>query len=224
MKTQIESQKFRRLVLDSITVIYQELGCLRQLELAEQWKKFVSRALEEENVGYRLDDECGVHYFVDEEFERNRASTLSLIEDPKYVSVRTAFDDAYRHLDSDPMDTKAASRSMFEALEILVKQMVDTKNLNQWVVKNKLKALCLTGFSNEETARTVSSEFFDGFAHWVHGLHNYRHGQESVDPVAPSEELAIYILSSGSAFLRWLVQINNNLNNKIVGATLLDRN
>ena len=52
---------------------------------------------------------------------------------------------------------------------------------------------------------------FDGFADWVDALHNYRHGQPSKQPVAPSEEVAIYVLSSGSAFLRWLIGINNDL-------------
>ncbi len=196
-------------VLDAITLIYQVVA---SSHLGERWKSFVSRVLSEENLGYKLDSKCSVHYFVDEEFERNRFSTLSILDDPKYNATKAAYEDAYRHMDNNPMDTKAAVRSMFESIEILVKQMVKTKNLNKWVVENLLKEKCLTLYKDDGTTFKVTCELFDGFAHWVDALHNYRHGQASDEPVAPSEGVAIYVLSSGSSFLRWLAGINNSLN------------
>lgn len=201
-------------VLDSITIIYQVVDSANvtgSTRSAKQWKSFVSRVLSEENLGYKLDSKCGVHYFVDEEFERNRFSTLSILEDPKYNATKAAYEDAYRHMDNNPMDTKAAVRSMFESIEILVKQMVETKNLNKRVVENSLKEKCLSLYGEDKTTFKVTGELFDGFARWVDALHNYRHGQASDEPVAPSEGVAIYILSSGSAFLRWLAGINNHL-------------
>lgn len=196
-------------VLDSITLIYQVLLAGGWRSAAENWRTFVSRVLKEENMGYQLDATCGVHYLVDEEFERNRFCTLTVLDDPKYSNVRAAYEDAYRYMDGNPIDTKAAVRSMFESIEILVKQMVSTKNLNKWIVENTLKEKCLTPYKNDTIASKVVAEFFDGFALWVDGLHNYRHGQASTDPVAPTEEIVIYVLSSGSAFLRLLVGINN---------------
>ena len=44
----------------------------------------------------------------------------------------------------------------------------------------------------------------NSLADWVDALHNYRHGQGVPEPVAPSEELAVYVLSSGAAFARQL--------------------
>lgn len=200
-------------VLDSITLIYRLLNRPEYSRNdAVSWKNFVTRVLREENLGYQLDSSCGVHYLVDEEFERNRASTLSLLDSPKYASVRAAYEDAYRHMDAHPPDTKAAVRSMFESLEILVKQMIDTQNLNKWVVENTLKDKCLQAFTGDETALKAVPQLFYGFAQWVHGIHNYRHGQASEEPVAPTEEIAIYVLSSGSSFLRWLIGINDRLN------------
>ena len=118
-------------------------------------------------------------------------------------------------MDSDPPDNKAAVRSMFESLEILVRLMIPSaKNLNRWLVENTLKQKCLSTISTEPTALNVVTGLFDGFADWVNGLHNYRHGQPSEQPVAPSEEVAVYVLSSGSAFLRWLVGINTDLSKK----------
>ncbi len=198
-------------VLDSITLIYKTILVRRNTELANDWKLFVVRCLQEENVGYQLDDACGVHYFVDEEFERNRYSTLQALEDPELSGVRAAFEDAYRHLDSSPTDSKASVRSMFEALEILVKQMVKTKNLNKWIVENTLKDLAKETLATDETEKQVISEMFDGFALWVNGLHNYRHGQPDEAPVSPSEEVTIYSLSSGTSFLRLLLEIKRKI-------------
>jgi hypothetical protein len=41
---------------------------------------------------------------------------------------------------------------------------------------------------------------------WVEAAHHYRHGQGEHEPVAPSEDTAVLILSTGSAYLRFLAQ------------------
>jgi hypothetical protein len=201
-------------VLDGITIVYQALIADGWRQAAENWRLFVARALREENVGYLVDAASGVHYFVDEEFERNRASTLSVLNIPRYAGVRAALEDAYRHMDNDPPDTKATVRSIFEALEIQVKQMVETKNLNRWVVENKLKERCLELFGGDPVAEKAVSHLFDSFADWVDALHNYRHGQATEEPVAPNEPMTVHILSTGCSYIRWLVQMDISLNAK----------
>jgi hypothetical protein len=49
----------------------------------------------------------------------------------------------------------------------------------------------------------------DGLAKWVNSLHIYRHGQGTEEPVAPPLGFAIYVVSSGSAWLRFLLQIHS---------------
>jgi hypothetical protein len=201
-------------LLDSITVIYKTLLTHAfSGRSPDEWKNFVARALSEENMGYQLDEKCGVHYFIDEEFERNRFSTLLVLDNPRYTSIRTAYDKAYQYLDDHPIDTKGAVRSIFEAIEILVKQMVNTKNLNKWIVENTLKEKCLLYYESDDTAKIVMSKMFDGFAQWVDSIHNYRHGQIDTDPVAPPVNIAVYALSSGTSFLRWLIELNDSFEN-----------
>jgi hypothetical protein len=178
----------------------------------KEWMNFVERVFKEENLGYKLDSKCGVHYFVDEEFERNRFSALSGLMKPQYAGIRAAYEDAYRYMDSIPADSKAAVRAMFEAIEILVKQMVQTNNLNKYSVEKLLKDKCMPLYSDNEISQKVLSQMFDGFAQWVDAIHNYRHGQPNDEPVAPTEDMCIYILSSGSSFLRWLIGMDNRLN------------
>lgn len=200
-------------LLDLITLTWR---CFQQENMksyvqrgsAFRWHQFVSRCFREEKLGYQLDVECGVHYFVDEEFERNRVATLSLLGTERYSGVRHSFEAAYTYLDSSPPDTKASVRSLFESVEILTKLMVNTSNLNQYAVKNMLKEKALTLYTMDEVAAKVVSGMFDSLATWVHSIHDYRHGQGQEEPVAPPIQLAVYIISSGAAFLRWLVEID----------------
>jgi hypothetical protein len=183
--------------------------------LAALWMEFVNRALREEHMGYKLDAAGGVHYSVDEEYEHNLVSVLRCLESTKYAGVRAAFEDAHRYLDSVPRDTKAAVRSAFESLEILAKLIVPrTKNLNKWFVENELKPIALEVHKEDEVAVKAISGVFDGFAQWVDGLHNYRHGQGLPEPVAPPIELAIYVVSTTAAHLRWLVEIDTKRGKK----------
>lgn len=178
---------------------------------ADAWHHFVIRVFEEENIGYTCDEKCGIHYLIDEEFEKNIISVLSCLEADRYKGIKAAVKNAHHHLDSNPRDTKAAVRSIFEALEILVKLMVDTKNLNSWVIRNPIKEIIQEHYNDNETAATAAASMCEGFALWVDGLHLYRHGQSSSEPVLPPLDLTIYTLSSGASFLRWLVNIDTTL-------------
>lgn len=72
-------------VLDSITLIWKVLVSKGAKDPASEWRRFVQRAINEENLGYRLDRKAGVHYLVDEEFERNRLAT---VQQPHQPSLR----------------------------------------------------------------------------------------------------------------------------------------
>jgi hypothetical protein len=175
---------------------------------ATAWRDFVNRALREENVGYIADSEGGVHFFVDEEFERNRASALACLANPRHAAVRTAFEQSHAYLDSSPPDTKAAVRSSFESLEILAR-LVDpaSKNLNRWMVENKIKPFLLSAAIND-TERTMLDKSMDGFAQLVDGIHLFRHGQGTPDPVAPSLATAVFVVASTAAVLRLLAPVD----------------
>jgi hypothetical protein len=179
-----------------------------QRRKGNNWKLFVSRALVEENVGYRLDGECGVHYLVDGEFEHNRNATIRMLGEARYAAVRAAFDSAHNFLDPAALDTKAAVRSMFEALEIQAKLMVKTQNLNKFCAQNQLRDVAVKSIGRDPVTEKVLDATFQAFGEWINGLHLYRHGQGTAEPVAPPIELAVHILSTGSAYLRLLLEAN----------------
>ncbi len=201
-----------KFVLNSITLVWEFLRNIGQQHSALRWHEFITRVFREENMGYSLDKSCGVHYFVDEEFELKKISVLRCLDNEKYSGVKKAFEDAYKYLDSDTPDTKAAVRSVFESIEILAKQMVDTRRLTKSIVQKRLKNVALEVYKNDEIMCKVVNEVFDGFGNWVEAMHNCRHGQKLPEPVSPPIEFAIYTVSSGASFLRWLIEIDMKRN------------
>ena len=194
------------MVLDSITLIYKCLISKRLSLDARNWKEFVARVLVESNIAYELDEGCGVHPLVDHEFSHNKISTLVCLADSRYQGVRKAFEDAYNHFEKD--ECKQAIRSMFESLEILVRLMVECKNLSAYAVEKAIKPVVLSVYEGDEIAADTVSKMMDGFGDWVDSIHNYRHGQGKEEPVEPPQDFTVYVLSSGASYLRWLVGID----------------
>lgn len=194
---------------DSITLVWRLLHAAHSKSDADAWVGFVARALREQNVGYSIDERGSIHYFIDEEFERNRVSALRAAEAPRYAGVRAEFEKAHLYLDADPPDTKASVRSMFEAIEILARLMApESKRLNRQLVLDRLK-LSATWLSVDGVEVTALGKVFEGIADWVDAMHMYRHGQAVEEPNAPSIEFAVYALSSGAAALRLLLQVDS---------------
>lgn len=192
--------------LDAITVSY-HVANESFPSAASSWKLAVSRVFVEENAGYLLDALGGIHYAVDEHFEHSRSATIAVLALPRYKSVLEAFEDAHRHFDGVPMDTKAAVRSAFESLEILVRLMIGGKNLNRIAV-DTLFDKCKSAWGVDQTACNVASKLFKGIGEWVDGVHFYRHGQGTSEPVAPNEAMATHIVSTAADHIRWIAQID----------------
>lgn len=208
-------------VLDSITLIWEFLS-LKDSAVpyasnnAEKWKNFTQRVLSEENLGYQLDEKAGVHYFVDEEFERNRLSALACLESSRYAAVAHEFKKSHSKLDTNPPETKEAVRACFEAIEILYKLITNApekSRLNSNGVRDKIKPMAENNYSEDPTALKVAEHLLDGLCDWIDACHMYRHGQKVEEPNNPPIELAVQMISTGAGYLRWLVEIDR-LNQK----------
>ncbi len=212
-------------LLDAITVIhkfitdnaYQSDPRYRKNYLinAEEWRRFVARLFKEEDIGWEVDEKCGIHYFVDEEFQVNKLVTLTGLQNERYKNVRSYYESAFNSLDNhqDIKSKSSAVKSIFSAAESLVKLMVDTQQLNKRTVENDLKDKVLSVYSEDETATAAINKAIGGFADWVDAIHNYRHGQGEEKVVDPPLDFTIYVLNSGAAFIRWLIEIDTKLNN-----------
>jgi hypothetical protein len=199
-------------LLDSITIIYGELLISYSDHVSQGWLGFVARALEEENVAYRVDHEGGVHPAHDEEFTASRTATIALLDKPRYTAARKFFDEAVADL-KQPHDTRDAIRKTFEAVENVAKLMVPSlSRLGATEVEKAIKPMAtksLTGVERDATNRMLAS-----LAEWVNACHQYRHAPGSPEPDPPSLELALWMVSTGASHLRWLIAADQKLQPK----------
>lgn len=201
-----------RNVLNVITLVWRFCHHLDRYSRASPWSSwhdFVARVFKEENMGYQLDDQCGVHFFIDEAFERGRQSIIPALGQARYTGVMAAFEDAYSALDREPQDTKKAVRSIFEAIEILAKLMQpQATRLNKQLaefIRDQAKA----AYVGDATACNVADKMFAGFVDWIDGLHFYRHGQGVEEHVMPPLDMAIFAVGVGTGYLRWLLDLDD---------------
>lgn len=171
----------------------------------------VNRIFREENISYTVDDSGGVHFFQDQEFEKNRSSTLTCLENPRYQAIKVEFENAFSKLDREPVDTDGAIFSIFKSLEIIYKLMVvSTKNdrLTANNVNSKIVPIIEKIYSSNETAKSAGKKLAHSFGDWIDGCHMYRHGQENEHAITAPLDLAVVIISQGASFLRWLAEID----------------
>jgi hypothetical protein len=157
-------------VLDSITLIWRVLNSARALtSTAALWHQFVQRAFREENLGYRLDENGGVHFYIDQEFEKTRQSCIGVLNASRYSTVAADIEQAYRSLDQVPPNTRGAIWLMFSAVESLVKLFpgcnitaLGEKEVNGW-----LRITVRPVLGEDQHAIDSANQLLTSLAKWV---------------------------------------------------------
>ncbi|MFH7202686.1 hypothetical protein ACHWGV_29035, partial [Klebsiella pneumoniae] len=52
----------------------------------------------------------------------------------------------------------------------------------------------------------AAEHFANSIVDWIKGAHFYRHGQGVTEPAPPPMDLSVAYVSTGAAYLRWLVE------------------
>jgi hypothetical protein len=193
-------------VLTSITLTYLVLRGTA-VRRSGEYLQAITSALADEQMGFRIDTHGVIHFAVDEVFEGERVAALAGLDNPVLAAARLAYESVFRHLDHHPPDTLAAVRAMFEAVEIVSRQLCPPhRNLHANLCRTELRQRCLAVIGGDVVETRVWEEMFKGMVEWVSALHHYRHGQpEATTP--PTNALAVYVVSSGTAYLRLLVEV-----------------
>ncbi|NDV88907.1 hypothetical protein GTW51_19660 [Aurantimonas aggregata] len=195
-------------VLDSVTIRYQCIDHYDEHQQRRERKSFLAEArriFQEEQVRYRIDDEAGVHFAQDSEFERMRVSTIASLTDARFDGVRAAFDEAFVCLDRQPVDGKGGLRSAFFASEALFRLMFPTAHqLSGGEVRKHLQPLVDAVYAAQKPAIYLAQKQVQSFTDWIDGAHFYRHEPGTEDPAQPPLELAIFMISQAGGFIRWL--------------------
>ncbi len=197
-------------LLDTITFTWQALGAREGGSRdAGQWHAFVKRAVEEENLGYTIDAKCGVHFSVDREFSFAQGAAIKGLGDTRYGAVRHAFQECTKAMDSPAPDTLKAVRSIYDAQETLFKLMTDLSRLGDTEIEKALTPKLEAFYSN--AALNATKQWVQSWRKWVIALQHYRHADGVEEPAPPPIELAVALISAGTAQLRWLLDFDTRL-------------
>lgn len=196
-------------IFTAFTLTWRHLVANRDNARAESWRAFIERAVKEESLKYRVDKKCGIHPFVDKEFDQSRVSTIACLADKRFSAVHDAVETAYERLSDLPMDGKAAARSIFEAAEALTKTITGSKaDLDERFVERELRPICDRLLNADPQLKATAARLLSSFSKWVDAVHVYRHGHEREQPLTLPDDLAILAVSQGAAFIRWLVDVD----------------
>lgn len=196
-------------VLDAITIIRTVLYKTGVRGLAETWQRHVEQVLAEENVAYRIDSACVVHPLIDTEFDRNRHSALAALDDDRFGEARTDFEAAFEHLRKG--EGKQAIRMMFPAVEVAAKVLNpgQLSRLEVANIKRMFPAKIEVKYAGNEPAIIAGRRKLEVLEHWIIASQPYRHGQAIQEPPEPPDDLVVLHLSTGAAFLRWMIEVHS---------------
>jgi hypothetical protein len=167
--------------------------------------QFVNRVLSETNLNYIMNDDGGVRFKVDEAHQIQRASIIQHLDETKFLSVKTLMIDCYEKLESQPPNTLLAVRSCFDAHEALVKiHFTDVARLQVGEVQKKIRPAIEK--HTEATEMAAVSKHLEAYKSWVIASQEFRHASGSHAPSAPSMDFSVLHVSTGTAYLRWLLQ------------------
>jgi len=167
-----------------------------------------SRILDEEAVGYRIDENAVVYRKVDGAFESVRQRLIAGLDVDKYAAARAHLKAVDKALLHSPMDGRGAIRGIFDVIENVFKQaFVGQTHVNNGALNSKLKPMIENMFADDEQEKRVSIKLFDGFTNWVNAVHFYRHEAGKPEPHQPQEATALVLVSQGYSHARWLIGI-----------------
>ncbi|WP_448173307.1 hypothetical protein [Rhizobacter fulvus] len=194
-------------VLTALTLTHRYIARVRADEV-QSFVAFVRKVLSDENLGYRMDDDGSFRFSVDEDFAAQRTATLKGLGHEELASAREHYEAAFAAM-NEPMDPRAAIREVFEAVEVVARVIAPNyKNLNGAMIRSDLLAAAQATMPGDATQRDEAwPRVFRSFAEWVDAIHFYRHGQPAGRN--PTEDFAVFILSTGGGYLRLLCQIHS---------------
>lgn len=194
-------------VLDAVTVVSDECAAARKGAMRARWLEFVGNVFREENMNYRVEPSGRVLLHIDEEHQRNRASSIAALD--FHPAALEACQLAFDALDRDPADTRQSVRAMFEACEILFKAITGAKRLSSQGVVSELPGILQQATGANDVEQNAFRNLISGMCDWIDAGHLYRHGQDVQDPAPPSLGFAALFLSQGGGYIRLLADVAN---------------
>jgi hypothetical protein len=163
--------------------------------------------LEEEDLHYRIDDQGGVHYLVDNDFHQLSESTLAGLSDQRFGAARAALQKGLKALAPERQSGKGLIQGVFEAVESTFLVIIGPSNsnrLNKQAAEKHLRPILLHRYKDVPEVNDKVTRMLEVFYAYVNDAHPYRHGapldQEHEAPL----EMAILSATNGMGYIRFL--------------------
>ncbi len=193
-------------ILDASTILFNFLD--EKSKYTHLLVTETNRIFREENIHFQMDDKGIIHPSPDEEYERNRTSTLKALESNSYESSLSHFQNADRHLLEEKYDT--AIREIFLSAEAIAKKITNKDTLNEALCRKNLCEAAVNALSSNEHSKTMIESMMNGYALQIKGYHQFRHAQETANNA--TQEIAVLAISNFTTFIRFLIEIDQKLN------------
>lgn len=187
-------------LLDSITIVFQgftDRGA--QIFLDE-----VRSILEEEQLAYELDERGGVHPRIDVEFTAAKIATIRSLSAERFASALERFESACDQL-HDGKSSADAIEKTFKAAENIFRQLFRKEpKLTGAAITKCLMPRFQGIYTSNVQAKRASAKMCASFSDWVDAAHFFRHEHGHEVPSSAPLDFAIFMVSQGAGYLRWL--------------------
>ncbi|PZF77472.1 hypothetical protein DK847_09145 [Aestuariivirga litoralis] len=190
--------------LDAITLFIQLTKAEGRSSILPQ----ATRILAEEHLRYALDSEGGVHYLVDEVFERSVITTLQGLGETRFGAALHDLQAALSEFSGPTPSGKALIHKMFQAVESTFLVIANDPSINRISDSNLdkyLKPLLLARYKDYPERADKTDRILKLFGAWIHTAHPFRHGAPLDQVHEAPIDYAVSIADQGMAFIRLMV-------------------
>jgi hypothetical protein len=196
--------------LDTVTLVYRYLFWHVDEEVARWWRDVVRQIFAEEHLAYQIDDVCGAHPAIDQEFQRNLISTVAALQSHRYQNIRQLIETASTHLYADSPNYKQAWRAILSAVEGLFELIFPHARLSADEIERRLLPMVQGAYEPDSVAQKAARAILIGFQEWLGAALMYRHQPGVADASQPPADIAILAISHGASLLRWLADLDES--------------
>jgi hypothetical protein len=196
--------------LDTMTLVYRYLFWQVDEGVAHWWRDVVRQIFAEEHLACQIDDVCGVHPAIDQEFQRNMISAVGSLQSHRYQNVSHLIETVSTHLYADPPNYKQAWRATLSAMEGLFGLMFPNARLTADEIEQRLLPVVQGAYKTDSIAQKAARAMLTGFQEWVEASVMYRHQPGVADAPQPPADIAILAISHGASLLRWLAGLDES--------------
>jgi hypothetical protein len=143
------------------------------------------------------------------------AAAISALQPQRYANSLDAFEKGLATLRDASPDGKGGIRGTFTAIEGLLALMFpEVQRLASGEVP-RLRPSIERAYPGDRRAQEAGKEMLRSLADWIDAAHHYRHEEGKPDTIAqPPLTLALYLVSTGAAHLRWLAELDALMNSR----------